>query len=343
MLPIKKNNSESSSERVDIVMATYNGESYIAEQLESIIKQTYTNWNLIIRDDGSKDKTKEILKQFSLKDNRIFIVEDNEGNLGFNKNFLTLLSKTSANYISICDQDDVWLPEKVSLSLEKIKEIENLGNTPALVHCDAMIVDGNLNVMADRWIGSRGNISGVDGLVFANSVQGAAAMINASLKKIALSLSPEIPYDYHLALLALFRGRRFYIDQPLLKYRQHDKNVIGALDSNTKLGIKHYSKQLLDIFRSMRLNLKFSELTSSLQFGLLAYKQIKSKYALQSTVAENTKKLENYFYLFEGNNRFVKIFIFLSGSYAFSRKKDYLTFLLLLFIGKDLKNPQSWQ
>lgn len=343
MLPFKNNTSETSSDRVDIVLATYSGETYIAEQLDSIIQQTHTNWKLIIRDDGSKDGTKEILKQYSLKDDRIFIIEDNDGNLGFNKNFLTLVSKTSANYISICDQDDVWLPEKVSLSLEKIKEIENLGITPALVHCDAMIVDGNLNIMANRWIGKRGNIAGVNGLLFANSVQGAATMINDSLKKIALSISPEIPYDYHLALLASFRGRRCYIDQALLKYRQHGNNVIGALDSNTKLGLKHYSKQLLDVFRSMRLNLKFSDLNPSLQFGILAYKQIKFKYAVDSTVHENKQKLENYFYLFEGNNRFVKIFIYLKSPYAFSRKKDYLMFLLLLLLGKDLKNPQSWK
>ena len=343
MLPIHNNTSEVYSDRVDIVLATYNGESYIAEQIDSIIQQTHTNWKLIIRDDGSKDRTQEILKQYSLKDGRIFIVEDNEGNLGFNKNFLTLVSKTSANYISICDQDDVWMPEKVSLSLAKLKEIENSGDSPALVHCDAMIVDGSLNVMAERWIGSRGNIVGVNGLVFANSVQGAATMINDSLKKIALTISPEIPYDYHLALLALFRGRRGYIDQPLLKYRQHGNNVIGARDSNTKLGFKHYSTQLLDIFRSLRVNLKFSDLTSSLQFGILAYKQIKFKYSVDSTVPENKQKLENYFYLFEGNNWFVKIFIYLKSPYAFTRKKDYLMFLLLLLLGKDLKNPQSWK
>ena len=343
MLPTKNNKSKTSSDRVDIVLATYNGESYIAEQLDSIIQQTHANWKLIIRDDGSKDRTKEILKKYSLKDERIFIIEDNNGNLGFNKNFLTLISKTSANYISICDQDDVWLPEKVSLSLEKIKEIENLGITPALVHCDAMIVDQNLNVIANRWIGNRGNVLGVNGLVFANSVQGAATLMNDSLKKIALSISPELPYDYHLALLALFRGRRGYIDQPLLKYRQHGSNVIGALDSKTKLGFKHYSKQLLDIFRSIRLNLKFSDLTSSLQFGISAYKQIKFKYSVDSTVPENKQKLETYFYLFEGNNRFVKIFIYLKRPFAFSRKKDYLMFLLLLLLGKDLKNPQSWK
>lgn len=342
MVLIQNNNSEASSDRVDIVLATYNGESYIAEQLDSIIHQTYTNWKLIIRDDGSNDRTKEILKQYSLKDERIFIIEDNDGNLGFNKNFLTLISKTSAKYISICDQDDVWMPEKVSLSLEKIKEIENLGKTPALVNCDAMIVDGNLNVMSDRWIGNRGNISGVNGLVFANSVQGADTMINNSLKRIALTISPEIPYDYHLALLALFRGRRCYIDQTLLKYRQHDNNAIGTLDSNTTLGLKHYSKQLLDVFCSLRLNLKFGDLTSSLQSSLLTYKQIKFKYAVNSTVPENKKKLVNYFYLFEGKNRFVKIYIYLSSPYAFYRKKDYLMLLLLLLFAKDLKNPQSW-
>ena len=337
------NSTKAFSDRVDIVLATYNGESYIAEQLDSIIQQTHTNWKLIVRDDGSKDTTKEILKQYSLKDNRILIIEDNDGNLGFNKNFLNLLSKASAKYISICDQDDVWLPEKVFLSLEKIKEIENFGITPALVHCDAMLVDSNLKILSERWIGSRGNVIGIHGLVFSNCVQGAASMINESLKTIALNEISETHYDYHLALLALFRGQRLYIEQPLLKYRQHGKNIIGAVDLSTKLNLKHYGLQFFEIFRSLRLNLKFSDLTSSLQFGILAYKQIKYNYAIKSSSQEINVKLAEYYYLFEGKNRFIKIFFFISNPYAFTRKKDYLIFLILILMNKDLRNPHTWE
>lgn len=81
-------------------MATYNGEKYIKEQINSIINQTYTNWKLLIRDDGSKDKTVEIIKEYEKKDDRIKLLEDNKGNLGFIKNLLSFLIKMRIDWKS---------------------------------------------------------------------------------------------------------------------------------------------------------------------------------------------------------------------------------------------------
>lgn len=86
--------------RVEILMATYNGEKYIKEQINSIINQTYTNWKLLIRDDGSKDKTVEIIKEYEKKDDRIKLLEDNKGNLGFIKNLLSFLIKMRIDWKS---------------------------------------------------------------------------------------------------------------------------------------------------------------------------------------------------------------------------------------------------
>ena len=88
------------NEKIEILMATYNGEKYIKEQINSIINQTYTNWKLLIRDDGSKDKTVEIIKEYEKKDDRIKLLEDNKGNLGFIKNLLSFLIKMRIDWKS---------------------------------------------------------------------------------------------------------------------------------------------------------------------------------------------------------------------------------------------------
>lgn len=329
--------------RIDIIMATYNGERYITEQIDSIFAQTYSNWRLIIRDDGSTDKTVDIIKKYAKKDSRIQLIEDAIGNLGFNKNFLTLLNSTSADYISICDQDDVWLPQKLALCLEKLQHIETPAKLPALVHCDASVVNSSLEMISDRWIGERGKVTGVHGLVFANSVQGAATIINVSLKKIALELTPEIPYDYHLALLSVFKGKRFYIDQPLLKYRQHSNNAIGAMGTNEQFNMIYYSKQLIDLMRSMLHYLRYDRLTLSLKFGLSAYHKIKKTYAKEPIPTHLNQAVQEYLYLFEGDSRLHKLYYYIKQPYAFSRKKDYWTCLFLIAIGRDLRHPELWK
>ena len=101
--------------KIEILMATYNGEKYIGEQINSIINQTYTNWNLLIRDDGSKDKTLNIIKKYEKMDNRIILIRDNKDNLGFVKNFEELLKISSSELIMFSDQDDVWKKDKIKI------------------------------------------------------------------------------------------------------------------------------------------------------------------------------------------------------------------------------------
>ncbi|EEY35290.1 glycosyltransferase, partial [Pseudoleptotrichia goodfellowii] len=111
-------------EKIDILLATYNGEKYLEEQLYSILNQSYPNINLLIRDDGSKDKTVDIIKKYAQKDERIKFIEDDLGNLGFLKNFEKLLEHSEENYIMFSDQDDIWNPDKIEKSYKKIRETE---------------------------------------------------------------------------------------------------------------------------------------------------------------------------------------------------------------------------
>lgn len=113
---------EEMEDTVAILMATYNGDKYIEEQIQSIINQTYKNWQLFIRDDGSSDETLKIIKNFTNIDHRIHKITDNLGNLGPCLNFNELIkTHLEYKYIMFADQDDVWLENKIMISVNKIK------------------------------------------------------------------------------------------------------------------------------------------------------------------------------------------------------------------------------
>ena len=134
---------------VDILLSTYNGERYLKQQIDSIIGQSFSDWRLIVRDDDSKDRTRELLEEYSFAyPQKIKIITDSYGNIGVIKSFEELLKNSNSDYIMFCDQDDVWLPEKIRMSLQtlKDKEHENL-NIPILLFSDLTVVDESLNVI----------------------------------------------------------------------------------------------------------------------------------------------------------------------------------------------------
>lgn len=143
---------------VAICMATYNGEKYIAEQIDSIVKQTYTDWLLFIRDDGSKDNTIEILKKIiNEKTDKIVLIEDPDLKGGSSKkNFAAILRWVNEHYkfqyFMFSDQDDYWLPEKVETAILEVKKIESQKQCPVLVHSDLKVVDADLNVLGEVFL-----------------------------------------------------------------------------------------------------------------------------------------------------------------------------------------------
>lgn len=327
---------------ITVVMGTYNGEKYIAEQIDSIINQTFQDWCLLIRDDGSSDGTLSIIREYVQQIPNIFLLEDSLGNLGFNRNFMTLIEHADSPYISICDQDDVWLPNKLLTSLNAIQAIEELSDTPALVHSDAFIVDSNLTPITEKWIGQRGAIEGLNGIVFANAVQGASLMFNRALKSLALATPLLAPYDYHLALLSVLKGKRYFIQESLLLYRQHSKNAIGGMQADTKLNTHHYFNQLKQIGANLLASLNYDQLNPTIHYGLNAYHLIKENYAQGTIIAGQKKALDEYFYIFEGRSSIKKLYLLLKNRYGFSSKKDHIVFFMLVMTGRNLRNPENW-
>lgn len=241
-------------EQVDILMATYNGEKYLKEQLESILNQTYTNIRLLINDDCSTDKTIEILKEYEQKDNRIY-VQYNKENLGSIKNFENLLSRVENKYFMLADQDDVWMPQKVEKSLDKITK-ENAD----LVFTDLEAVDENLKTITPsvvRYMGFKKNIDKYNDykLVFLrNCVTGCTIISKKELIKKYIPIPNKEPmvHDWWMALMIAQDGKLAFLDEPTIKYRQHSKNQLGIF------GMKNYI-QKFDEYREKYINLKIDQ------------------------------------------------------------------------------------
>ncbi|HHV3670275.1 TPA: glycosyltransferase family 2 protein [Streptococcus agalactiae] len=215
--------------KVNILMATYNGEKFLAQQIESIQKQTFKEWNLLIRDDGSSDKTCDIIRNFTAKDSRIRFINENEHhNLGVIKSFFTLVNYEVADFYFFSDQDDVWLPEKLSVSLEAAKH--KASDVPLLVYTDLKVVNQELNILQDSMIRAQSHHANTTLLpeLTENTVTGGTMTINHALAEKWFTPNDILMHDWFLALLAASLGEIIYLDLPTQLYRQHDNNVLGA-------------------------------------------------------------------------------------------------------------------
>src|SRR5574340_841650 len=215
--------------KVNIVLSTYNGEKFLSEQIESIQAQTFTDWQLLIRDDGSTDKTLDIITAYTLKDERIhWIDEDERKNLGVINSFYKLIKHDVADYYFFCDQDDVWLPEKMTIMLAEATKYD--ADKALMVYMDLSVVDKNLKVINPSMINSQSHHANTSFLaeLTENTVTGGVAMVNHALVKRWSSSDNMIMHDWYLALLATATGKLVYIDKPGELYRQHDHNVLGA-------------------------------------------------------------------------------------------------------------------
>lgn len=215
--------------KVNILMSTYNGQQFLAEQIRSIQDQSYTDWTLFIRDDGSSDNTEEILKDFERQDSRIHLIDsDKSDNLGVIKSFHKLVNHDRADYYFFSDQDDVWLPNKLQLSL---KEAQNyLADLPLMVYMDLKVVNQDLEIMTESMVKSQSHHANTELVqeLTENTVTGGVAMINHALAEMWQETDDILMHDWYLALLASAFGNLVFIDQPGELYRQHSDNVLGA-------------------------------------------------------------------------------------------------------------------
>lgn len=209
-------------ETVQILISTYNGEKYLCEQITSLLKQEGVDVRILVRDDGSSDKTTFILKEFQ---NQGHLRWYTGPNLRPAKSFMHLLiNAPDEEYYAFCDQDDVWMPEKLKVAIDIIKGI----NGPALYCSDTMLVDSQLNPIRQANIKAEGTF--VESLI-SNPVTGCTMVFNKALRDIVMQYEPKVidMHDWWLYRVCMAVGGYFYFDkQPHILYRQHGSNVIGG-------------------------------------------------------------------------------------------------------------------
>lgn len=237
---------------VAILLSTYNGELYIEDQIHSILSQDFKNWILYIRDDGSTDLTVEIIKRYTQKYGNINFQEDKESK-GAALSFLYLLQNVDSKYYLFCDQDDVWLPDKISKLYNKIKSVEINCEKSVLVFSDAKVVDQNLTVIDDSFwhyhkVHPKLLLSNKKYINVFNSTPGCTMLFNQELKThIDFGAKNILMHDWYLMIIALQQGCIAYVNTPLMLYRQHQNNTVGAHKTNLKryfLKLKNLKKTI---------------------------------------------------------------------------------------------------
>lgn len=229
-----------------ILLAAYNGGGFIRQQIDSILAQDYPYWHLVLSDDGSEDQTPEILSRYA-SDHPEKITHYRSGIRFGNAqdHFLHLLSRfQDAPYIMFCDQDDVWHPDKIRRTLDKIREVETDPAQPVLVHTDLRVVDEDLRELDSSFL----HYSNLDGsrmelnrLLIQNTVTGCTVMINKALADIACEALPAqdvMMHDWFLAVLASACGKTGFLPEATMDYRQHGHNTLGASNSRSLSYVK---------------------------------------------------------------------------------------------------------
>ena len=215
---------------VSIVLTNFNKEKFILEQLNSIVAQTYHNWELIIADDCSTDGSKEIIRRF-IEDNRdrkiIFL--ENEENLGVAKNFEKGLGFATGEYVAVCDADDVWLQDKLEKELQFLKK----GNY-GMVYSDMTVVDESLRIIEKSFMQKglshfcRQKDESFYELINNNHIPGPTILFRAELKNRLIPFSKHAIQDHWIAIIFSIFYTIGYLDVSIVLYRQHSGNMVSA-------------------------------------------------------------------------------------------------------------------
>jgi hypothetical protein len=221
---------------VQVLLATYNGARFLAEQIDSVLGQTYPRVEILARDDGSTDGTQAVLEAYAQRaPDRVRLLREGGRSGSAKENFLRLLAASTAPYVSLCDQDDVWLPHKVSAGMEAMRALEarHGQGAPLLVFSDLTVVDEGLRTLQRSFWRQAGldprSIHRLRSMLSENVVTGCTALLNRPLAELALTMPPEAPmHDRWIALLAAALGHSEFLRRPAVLYRQHGANVIGA-------------------------------------------------------------------------------------------------------------------
>ena len=318
---------------IEILLATYNGERFLPEQIESIINQSYTDYKILASDDNSSDCTFEILRSYeSVLGEKINVVQSNTHSA--KENFYNLLDMADAEYIVLCDQDDFWESDRLKKSLEAVQRLERRygKETPILVHSDLEIVDENLNSQNKKMSELTGMSEAIthakkeskylftisteksfSRYLVENNITGNTVIINKALLDIYKRPKVSFMHDWWLGLIAFTFGKVGYLNECLVKYRQHGSNELGAKNPLELSNIRKRNKQ--------RIRENYDCMFAQVEEFLLLYKNELGKSRSADTYYAH--KYLNAFANMKSKNRISKIRDILK--YSFFKSSKILT------------------
>lgn len=268
-----------------VIMASYNGEKYIEEQLQSLLGQKDVSVSILVRDDGSKDTTRDILDRYQ-KDGLLKWYTGEH--LNVQKGFFDLMKKAvdyDCDYIAFCDQDDVWDEDKLSVAVEALSEFDS--EAPALYYCGQRLVDKDCNFLSDHILNRNRTLKTRFVL---SDFAGCTGVFNKALLKEALSFDPEymLMHDTWILKICLCLGGNVVVDpEPHMSYRQHGKNTVGL-----GRGIRDYYKQVKQYINEYKVREQMIELLAGFGDRMVPeYKEIAQAACDYKTNAKSRKML----------------------------------------------------
>lgn len=227
--------------KVAVVMSTYNGEKYVREQLDSILNQTYKNIEIIVRDDGSKDNTVNIIKEYQEKYSNIKLVIGK--NLGFIKSFFELLKITESDYYAYADQDDIWIENKIELAVNLLDELDN--SKPNMAFGNSDYYDENMNLIGE---GEKNRKFSFNRALFECIGQGMTMTINKKTRDYIVNNPPNncFFHDWWTYLICIGLGNVAYSNVTTVKYRRFKKNATSEGQGYIRLLVWRIKNLLLN-------------------------------------------------------------------------------------------------
>lgn len=289
--------------KVAILMATYNGEKYLKEQIESILKQDFKNWELFIHDDCSEDKTLGIIKKYCQKyPEKIRNIEGNSTGCAKN-NFFFLMNSIDADYIMFSDQDDYWHSDKIVKTFNEMKRLqEKRGpNIPLLVYTDLDVVDSErheISASMSHYQGFNIHKRKITDFLAENTVTGCTIMINEPLLNKCKNLkdtSNVIMHDWWLALVAAKYGDISFLNESLIDYRQHGNNSVGTTKYNYEYIFRRLKKG-----RSIRKRINSTRKQAMCMVRSFDIEDINDVVYRYATIGSQTKIRRLFFYINNG-------------------------------------------
>lgn len=250
-----------SNSKIAILMATYNGAAYLREQLDSLMNQTRQDWTLYVQDDFSTDSTEAILKEYQARYSNIELLK-HSSQLGPMKNFMSMLEQVEADYYFFCDQDDVWVTDKVERSLLELEtfETQNTGK-PIVIFTDLKVVDASLREISPSfWKYMKINpekLTTFARLGVRRLATGCTMCFNRQAKIVSFPVSANAyMHDAWIVLsVAKHAGIIKGIPVPAVLYRQHESNVLGAVGSGLMkkfADLKNVGKENMKVYRMLK-------------------------------------------------------------------------------------------